>query len=277
MNRKERRAAASRDRKRHLPIVDDVDEIEADVRSAVAEHLIKGGRSPESALEVAATSARLADRLFGRIPTPKLGCAKGCSWCCYQGVAVTVPEVFWIITYLGRTLPQEQFDRVRARIIEMADKTRGLSTAQQFHPDLPCPLLENGECLAYEARPLSCRGMSSLSATACKNALMDPEERRKMAEENATPIPGFEPHFLVAAAIGRGEQFGLIDASLMGQAVDLTQGLRAALEAGPSSLQDWLDGKPIFDGAVIREEPPRWFQEQYMRTWIATKRFDEPN
>lgn len=236
------------------------------VRRTVGQ-ILDEGRTVAKAMEAAGNAMTWVDQMIDQMgpSTPKLGCSNGCSWCCYQSVPATAPEIFRLMAYMTEKLDHEQRKRAAARIIDIDDKTRGLTTKERFHPDWPCPLLENGACVVYSSRPLACRGMSSLDDGACETALTDPEVRRQMVEEDAAPIPGFRPHLEIAGAVASGQQDGLNDAGLMGQPLELNRGLRIALEDGSDVMRAWIDGEPVFDAAAYREAAPMWFLDQFGR------------
>jgi Fe-S-cluster containining protein len=82
---------------------------------------------------------------------PVLACRRGCDACCRH------LSLFWVeglaLARTAETLPAAEAARLRER-------------ARQSGPDDPCPLLENGACLLYPARPLICRthGLPLLTA-----------------------------------------------------------------------------------------------------------------
>ncbi len=71
-----------------------------------------------------------------------LACRAGCHGCC-RHITLFPVEAAALASALD-DLPREESDRIRGR-------ARGAS------PDAPCPLLENGLCLIYAARPIICR------------------------------------------------------------------------------------------------------------------------
>lgn len=85
------------------------------------------------------------EALCGRIENEfreQLSCRKGCSDCCRH------LSLFWVeavaLALALESLPDSQAERIRA-------------AAGSATPDGPCPLLAEGACLLYAARPLICR------------------------------------------------------------------------------------------------------------------------
>ncbi len=69
-------------------------------------------------------------------------CRKGCDDCCRH------LSLFWVegvaLALALEALPDAEAEHIRQR-------------ARQATPDGPCPLLENNQCLMYQARPIICR------------------------------------------------------------------------------------------------------------------------
>jgi Fe-S-cluster containining protein len=72
----------------------------------------------------------------------QISCRKGCDDCCRH------LSLFWVegvaLALALEELPDEAAEHIRER-------------ARQATPEGPCPLLENGQCLLYQARPIICR------------------------------------------------------------------------------------------------------------------------
>lgn len=109
-----------------------------------------------------------------------LSCFKGCSHCCHLLVEVSWDEAEELVYWL-ETQPKEKQDSFVARIQENAMKARAVLRKKRtsrkfaypvdddsdipesafdeyfFNNRIPCPMLEDGVCGAYEARPSPCR------------------------------------------------------------------------------------------------------------------------
>ncbi|HKZ17694.1 MAG TPA: YkgJ family cysteine cluster protein, partial [Geobacteraceae bacterium] len=72
----------------------------------------------------------------------QIACRKGCDACC-RHISLFPVEAVNLAQAL-RQLPEAQASHIR-------EKARSAS------PDGPCPLLEDGACLLYSARPIICR------------------------------------------------------------------------------------------------------------------------
>src|SRR5436190_11388156 len=124
--------------------------------------------------------SRLLAGLLARAPAGAVACKAGCDHCCFQAVSVTLPEALAIVEHIDATWTADDRQALRGHLAERHAATRGLSAAERFSPQHPCPLLDrrDGSCRIYEVRPLSCRGMNALDADECARRLRDPEARR---------------------------------------------------------------------------------------------------
>ena len=125
----------------------------------------------EASLEV----VRDAQELFSRHMSQAIGiayrkglsipCGKGCFACCFEPAFVGRQEVDRILHVLGE-LPADEQERVKRAVkawYEAFDKTtfrdqKEMNVFEYRAAKLPCPLLKDGKCGVYEARPIACRG-----------------------------------------------------------------------------------------------------------------------
>jgi Fe-S-cluster containining protein len=218
-----------------------------------AHALLRGAPTPERTLTLArnamAATSRLADGLLARAPAGAVACRAGCDHCCYQGVGVTPPEALAIADHLRRTRSPEELARVTAHLGEQRERTRGLTAAERFSPDHPCPFLESARCTIYEVRPLSCRGMNSLDAGDCATRLRDPEARAAFVESGTGGRSFMEP-IRAFHAVSAGLQLGLTELyQLDMRPLDLTAAVHLVLTAPGAVATDWLRGLSPFEEA----------------------------
>lgn len=111
---------------------------------------------------------------------------KGCCACCHEPVYCSHEEV----RYLVEGLTEEQKSAVAARLKVVVDKAKASGifdiemppVMQWLALELPCPLLENGLCIAYERRPVGCRSHMAVGpADWCIHKRLD--QKYPMAEK----------------------------------------------------------------------------------------------
>lgn len=167
-------------------------------------------------------------------------CRAGCDACCYNQVELTGPETIVLGTFLTERLaPSDRqllLDRVALSVARRQGQTKAQLAARRAH--LPCPLLEDGTCLAYEVRPLMCRAMHSLEAEAC---------RRELADCNLNLVQFYHHRHTIHVSLSQG----LVDACLalgyQAGPLDLPRSL-VDFFAVPDVVERWLAGEKVFAG-----------------------------
>lgn len=120
----------------------------------------RGGSGPAAA--AVAVHAAAAPLLAARPDAPR-ACAAGCAACCRFPVGVRLGEALRLAVGLAE-----------APALAAAVRADAAATAATPWAGLvgrPCPLLVDGRCAVYDARPLPCRALASADATACAEAL----------------------------------------------------------------------------------------------------------
>jgi hypothetical protein len=210
-------------------------------------------RTVELARNAMASTSRLAEGLLARAPAGGVACKAGCDHCCYQSVGVTPPEALAIVAHLRTTLSSAELAQVAAHIAERHDETRGLSAAERFSPDHPCPFLRSGQCSIYEARPLSCRGMNSLDAGECARRLREPEARATFLADGRGGHSFMEP-IRAFHAISAGLQLGLSELFRLDmRPLELTAAIHLLLGGPETTAGDWLRGEPSLEPARLAD------------------------
>ena len=207
-------------------------------------------RTVELARNAMAATSRLADALLSRAPAGAVACRAGCDHCCHQPVGLTPPEALAILAYLRQTLASDELAAVAARLADRERKTRGLSSAERFSPEQPCPFLDEGKCSIYEVRPLACRGMNSLDADECKTRLRDADARAAFLASGSGGRSFMEP-IRAVHAVSAGLQLSLSELyGLDMRPLELTWALDLLLNGPASSATEWLSGEQPFESAL---------------------------
>jgi Fe-S-cluster containining protein len=199
---------------------------------------------------VMASASRLIAGLLARAPEGAVACRAGCDHCCYQVVGVTAAEAITIFEHLVRSRTASELERLKTRAAELHARSRGLTSAERFSPQLPCLFLESGSCSIYEVRPLSCRGMNSLDASECEARLRDPEARAEFLAKGHGGRCYLEPVFAFRA-VSAGLQLGLSELyRLDARPLDLVAVMHLLLEAAATLESAWVAGQMPFESAL---------------------------
>ena len=191
-------------------------------------------------------------------PVRPPACQRGCAWCCYLLVPVSVPEVVLLAQYLRDTRSAAELEALIARLASHASRTGGATAAEYLAARLPCPLLVDGACSAYHARPLACRGWNSYDAHVCHLAV---ETAHGPLAHRYPPQTAVTDSLLAGlAASPSGATRDCDDAPTgAGGQVDGRLALVAALQIAleiPDAAERWLAGDPVFAPAAL---PPNAF------------------
>jgi hypothetical protein len=219
---------------------------------ALHEDLADAGKAnPVSRLAEAAEA--LLDKSMARdLKGLSYACRKGCGWCCWQRVTCTAPEIFrvaeWMRANAGRPGVPALATIAAAESLAVSDAAPVLPGAAGVGAERrPCALLIDDACSVHAGRPISCRAVLSMSAEACRKAMVDPA--------TADPVP------LVVGAMDTAEAVrtllctviaakGLSDAGY-----DLQQALAVVLP-DPTAEARWLAGEDVLAGVPKAERPP---------------------
>jgi Fe-S-cluster containining protein len=236
--------------RRRLPLVSPFGPSEVvEASQAAVLQMFAGGRAVARALEVAENTEEWVEELTAEVmkrlpPAAPFACKEGCVFCCHLKVLVTAPEVIRIAEYLRAHRSEAELVALRDRVIALDTKTHGMSTEQRARANVLCPLLVEGSCSVYEARPLACHGGNSYSAEAC--------EQGHLGNNKDVTIPMYQPQLQNSDILRGAISNGAARSGLDGRVVELIAALRIALEK-PTASRDWSRGKPAFEGAVDAE------------------------
>jgi len=154
---------------------------------------------------------------------PKVACKDKCHWCCHQAVAVTPAETLTLVNHINESFSKKDKTAQIKKLEALDKKSRGLNIQQRAKLNMPCAFLSFGRCAIYEARPMSCRRLTSYNEKACAyNGTMQGLES---GLESALPNHKHATLDLTAAAI------------------------TALKDSGAGN--NWVDGKPGFSGCEL--------------------------
>jgi Fe-S-cluster containining protein len=141
---------------------------------------VQAGIIPQVLREAVQEMHRLVDEVianfsdFAAQQNQSPHCKKGCSWCCHQPVFALSYELDNLNDYLKENFSFDEQEHIIARAEAKRDKLDGLRGDALLNSKFACPLLKDGECMAYEARPVSCRIYLSSDVDSCKQFYYKP-------------------------------------------------------------------------------------------------------
>jgi Fe-S-cluster containining protein len=180
-----------------------------------------------------AANMRAAERAA---PRRAIACRMGCAHCCHSFVSARAPEVLLAKAAIAAR------DREAARAAVEA----AWDAAQSLGPDrragLACPMLRDGRCSIYAARPATCRTAVSSDAAICARTFAPG------AAAEDIPTPDF--YIVMRRGYSIALAGALKRAGFPASSYDFTAALRAAL-AKPGAELAWLTGEDVFEGVAI--------------------------
>ena len=242
MNRAERRRQAREDRTR---IARGLEAGRADGREVIAlmrvlHELIAEARDAGTVAPVMQflhANMRAAERFA---PSQLLACRRGCAHCCHTFVSARAPEVLFVKS----AIPGRDRETVRAAVEQAYQVTGTLGPGGRSATAHPCPMLEDGACRVYAARPMTCRMAVSQSAEACARAFAPG------AGPTHIPVPDYYP------TLRRGYSIALAGAlrraGFPAWSYEYNAAMRAALARSDAEAA-WLAGEDVF--AEVQRDP----------------------
>jgi Fe-S-cluster containining protein len=167
-------------------------------------------------------------------------CKKGCAFCCYLDVAITIVEAIAVaatIRYTGRT------DLVVA-VNATAPLLRGLDATTRQRKLIPCPMLKDSACTIYDVRPSVCRAYLSMNAKECEDDLDD-----RVVGGPGKDVTTFAAPRVFGAALNAGIRTACAEEGLQDCAVELTAAAHLILK-DETAIARWLAGEAVFQPYV---------------------------
>ena len=107
----------------------------------------------------------------------EVACQKGCHWCCHQTVYANSYELHFLSEKIKLRFSSEKI----SKYIEAAEAkfavTSKMNEEEVSNYKSSCPLLENGACSIYDARPMACRIYLSTNLGTCLEFYQHPENK----------------------------------------------------------------------------------------------------
>jgi Fe-S-cluster containining protein len=157
--------------------------------------------------------------------TSRIACGPGCAHCCVVNVAILRPEAATIVAYLERKLSTSQFAALELKIDEMYTGIRWLDDEERIRWQKPCALLDDaGNCSVYPVRPLLCRGLTSIDAETCRQAI----ELSALADAPSITINLFQSFLYNQAFISLAQ--AMENAGIENKSLEMTAAIKTLLD-----------------------------------------------
>ena len=188
------------------------------------------------------------DRTFASSPAKAraaVACRAGCDFCCRGPVGVQAHEVLLAADYVMTHFSPAETAAVVERAAQHRARTSGLGAADQARLSQACPLLRDGQCSIYEARPEACRAHHASDSRVCAAYLADPT-----VPIRSVFIPALRGRMF---AVMLGVDQAIEEAGFDDHSYDLGSALHEALTNTMSAFL-WARKKPAFPESC--REPP---------------------
>lgn len=107
-------------------------------------------------------------------------CKKGCEWCCHQPVFALQYEMDYLNQFVKINFDEHQKSELKLRAEAKKNALGFLNEKELLNAKHPCPLLENGICIAYQARPMACRIYLSTNLGSCLSFFKQPDNEKSV-------------------------------------------------------------------------------------------------
>lgn len=132
-------------------------------------------RNADDAMAVVQWGAKEMNRVFARSSPDlkaKIACKSGCSFCCHVPLGVQSHEVLFAAEFIRRSFAADALRGVIERARLHRERVAGISGEMSSRLRQTCPLLLDGACSIYIARPEVCRAHHSVDANLCERFIL---------------------------------------------------------------------------------------------------------
>ena len=117
---------------------------------------------------------------FAEQQNQQIDCRKGCEWCCHQPVFALDFELDYLNDFINHNFNEQKQNEIKKRAANKDKKLSMLKDTDLLDAKFPCPLLENGACIAYKARPMACRIYLSGDVNSCLKFYQNPGNKNSV-------------------------------------------------------------------------------------------------
>ena len=172
-----------------------------------------------------------------------LACCDGCWICCHLRVDVFAHEVFALADFIRKRFAPAELEALMGRLATHSEKVLAMQPVEHVSQNVRCPMLVEGSCSVYAARPLACRRHHSQELAPCQYTYDNPSDLDYVgARDHAlfrTLSEAMQDGWNTYAALG-------YDPTIY----ELGTALQEAL-TNPATWRRWRDGKKAFLKASV--------------------------
>ncbi len=106
-----------------------------------------------------------------------IDCKMGCEWCCHQPVFALDYELKFLKDYIFAYFDNDTILEIKEKSKQKQQLFSELKKDELLNAKYPCPLLNEGACIAYEARPVACRIYLSSNVGSCLHFYNKPTDK----------------------------------------------------------------------------------------------------
>lgn len=117
-------------------------------------------------------------------------CKKGCNYCCHQAVFANSYELHYLGNYIKRQFDFSDILRIKEQADSKNKTTSTLDEKSVLNYKSPCPLLKDGSCSVYAARPMACRIYLSTQVSTCIEFFQNPSDEKNYPALLEFPLMG---------------------------------------------------------------------------------------
>ncbi len=156
------------------------------------------------------------------------------------------PEVLLLAQHIRDSRDETALEVLIAHLGKTRELAQGQTDESHGKARIACALLEDGACVAYDFRPLECRGYTSPNVDACKAGYDDYDQWN---------VPVHVHHYSVFKNTQAGLIMACVGENLSHEILELNTALHIALTIDKAADR-WLCGEDIFCEAALPETDP---------------------
>ena len=177
---------------------------------------------------------------------PTLACRSGCSYCCHFSVDVRPVEVLNLIDHMQRTLSPAEQSRIAKAMLKNRVELEQLTEVERVSRNVPCPLLVEGRCSVYAARPQTCRNYHATDVAGCEKTFNEPD--------NLDIDPDYAPQtYQAGSAHVDAFSKAMADAGYDVHAYELNSAVSRVLESHSTAAARFMSKQTLVESLVGNE------------------------